>query len=168
MAELKDKRALVLTPSHGFAYIAFWQWAAFIVLLLLVWANELNDLPSLWYGNAPRPPDLSRALLSTAAVLFTGIIAIGNTYLQQRRLIHSMVAICSYCRKIRVDQELWEGLEAFIDKTSTISMTHGICPECYKTAVAEAFPEDAENATEASSAAPAEGAGHEARDAAEH
>lgn len=157
------KKALVLTPSYGFAYIAFWQWAAFLVLLLLIWTNEILDLSALWYGTAPRAADISRGLLATAAVFLTGVIATGNTYLQQRRLIHRMVAICSYCRKVRVEQELWEGLESFIAKTSTISMTHGICPECYKKAVAEAFPGEAASTADVSTT-PAKGAGHDGKD----
>ena len=134
-------RGMVLTVTRGFTYVAAWQWASFVILLLMVWANELIDMNSLLYGAPRRSIDVPRACLATAGVLLTGVIAVGNTYLQQRRIVQGMVAVCSYCRKIRIDPEVWQGFEEFLGDHSNIGMTHGVCPECYA-AVMQSLPPD--------------------------
>lgn len=41
-----------------------------------------------------------------------------------------MIPICSACKKIRDEDELWQHLEQYFGDRHDISFTHSICPEC--------------------------------------
>src|SRR5438067_11630348 len=51
-----------------------------------------------------------------------------RTELQQ---LEGLLPICSYCKRIRNDQENWSSLEGYIEQRSEARLSHGICPECY-------------------------------------
>lgn len=114
----------------GFTYIAFWQIAAFILLLLLIWANEVLDIPNLVFEVPSAAPNLTRACISSAGVLVAAIITVGHTYLQQRHLIYGILTICSYCHKVRISQEDWERLEVYFGRRTLAAFSHGVCPDC--------------------------------------
>ena len=46
--------------------------------------------------------------------------------------LEGIVPICSYCKKIRDDQDYWQQLETYISEHSEAKFSHGICPECYE------------------------------------
>jgi DNA-binding response OmpR family regulator len=48
------------------------------------------------------------------------------------RQLQGLLPICSYCKKIRDDQNYWEQLEMYISRHSEAQFSHGICPECYE------------------------------------
>ena len=133
-AKEEVKKPLVM---RGFAYIAAWQSAAFLMLFLLIWVNEVIDIAALVYGAPPSPPDLTRACVSSAGVLLAAIVAIGHTYVQQQSLIIGILTICSYCHKVRISEEDWERVEEFVGKRTAANFSHGICPACFERAKAE-------------------------------
>lgn len=45
--------------------------------------------------------------------------------------LEGIIPICSYCKKIRDDQESWQQLESYITEHSEALFSHGICPECF-------------------------------------
>ncbi len=46
--------------------------------------------------------------------------------------LEGLLPICSYCKRIRDEQNLWTGLESYITKRTDAEFTHGICPDCYE------------------------------------
>ncbi len=46
------------------------------------------------------------------------------------KLLHGLLPICSYCKKVRDDQNYWQQVESYIEGHSEAQFTHGICPEC--------------------------------------
>lgn len=46
--------------------------------------------------------------------------------------LEGLLPICSYCKRIRNDEEQWSSLEGFIERRSRAEFSHGICPDCYK------------------------------------
>lgn len=128
----------VLAPvRRGFAYIAFWQFMAFFILLLLVWANEVLDLASLLWGVSPMTPSVFRGSVLTAGVLITAIVTVGHTYEQQKRIIKGFITVCSNCKRVRLDQEAWEKIEEYVARNSMLIFSHGICPECFERYIKE-------------------------------
>jgi DNA-binding response OmpR family regulator len=47
--------------------------------------------------------------------------------------LKDLIPICSYCRKIRTDDDkYWQSVEAYIGEHTGSNFTHGMCPECAK------------------------------------
>jgi phosphoserine phosphatase RsbU/P len=60
--------------------------------------------------------------------------------------LRGLLPICSYCKRIRDDQNYWEQVESYITEHTDVRFSHGICPACYDKAMAEldAEPDAAE------------------------
>jgi DNA-binding response OmpR family regulator len=48
-----------------------------------------------------------------------------------------LLPICSYCKRIRSDDNYWEQLESYISNHTDALFSHGICPSCLVKALAE-------------------------------
>jgi response regulator RpfG family c-di-GMP phosphodiesterase len=51
--------------------------------------------------------------------------------------LHGLLPICSYCKRIRGDDQYWQQVEGYIAERSDAQFSHGICPTCYDTVEAE-------------------------------
>jgi sigma-B regulation protein RsbU (phosphoserine phosphatase) len=45
--------------------------------------------------------------------------------------LHGLLPICSYCKRIRGDDQYWQQVEGYIAQHSNAEFSHGICPACY-------------------------------------
>ncbi len=57
--------------------------------------------------------------------------------LTQVRRLEGLLPICSYCKRIRNEQDYWERVDAYISQHANVRFTHNICPECYTKHVAK-------------------------------
>ncbi len=55
-----------------------------------------------------------------------------QTALSEVKTLKGLIPICSACKKIRDDQGYWNTLEAYLQKYSEASFSHGLCTECMK------------------------------------
>jgi len=46
--------------------------------------------------------------------------------------LQGLLPICSYCKKIRDDQNYWQQVEGYISEHSDAVFSHGICPDCFE------------------------------------
>jgi DNA-binding response OmpR family regulator len=46
--------------------------------------------------------------------------------------LQGLLPICSYCKKIRDDQNYWQQVEGYISEHSEAVFSHGICPDCFE------------------------------------
>ncbi len=60
-----------------------------------------------------------------------------NKSLEEVKTLRGIIPICSYCKKIRDDEGIWNQLEAYIHLHSDAEFSHGACPDCYKKQMAE-------------------------------
>jgi phosphoserine phosphatase RsbU/P len=51
--------------------------------------------------------------------------------------LRGLLPICSYCKRIRGDDQYWQQVEGYIAEHSNAQFSHGICPACYATVSAE-------------------------------
>lgn len=56
-------------------------------------------------------------------------------YTSQVRQLEEMLPICSYCKKIRDDQNYWRQIESYITERTGSDFSHSVCPDCYKRVV---------------------------------
>jgi len=69
-----------------------------------------------------RVVELQSALAERVIMLEEAIVKIKN--------LQGLLPICSYCKKIRNDQDYWEQIETYVTDHSQAEFTHGICPDC--------------------------------------
>lgn len=46
--------------------------------------------------------------------------------------LESFIPICSYCKKVRDDQNYWQRIESYINERTGSEFSHSVCPDCYK------------------------------------
>ena len=51
--------------------------------------------------------------------------------LSQVRQLEGFLSICSYCKRIRSDEDNWDQMERYISEHSHAQFSHGVCPTCY-------------------------------------
>jgi len=52
--------------------------------------------------------------------------------LSRIKQLEGIIPICSYCKKIRDDENIWLKLETYISQHSVAEFSHGICPDCFE------------------------------------
>ncbi len=46
--------------------------------------------------------------------------------------LEGLLAVCSYCKRMRAADGSWGSLERYIERHSKAEFSHGVCPECYE------------------------------------
>jgi PAS domain S-box-containing protein len=59
--------------------------------------------------------------------------------LREVRSLQAILPICSYCKKIRNDQNYWETVDDYIAEHTNTRFSHSICPACYTKEVEPQF-----------------------------
>src|SRR5277367_3029283 len=67
---------------------------------------------------------LQQALTERVAELKEALVSV--------KQLGGLLPICSYCKKIRDDQNYWQQVEAYVGKHSDAKFSHSICPQCYE------------------------------------
>ncbi len=83
--------------------------------------------------------EVGRRMLELQATLAAKIEEL-RLALEQIQTLRGIVPICANCKKIRDDQGYWSQVEAYVQKHSGATFTHGICPDC----LVRFYPEVAE------------------------
>lgn len=55
-----------------------------------------------------------------------------ETALAQVKQLEGYLPICSYCKKVRDDEDYWQQIESYIEAHSEALFTHSVCPDCYE------------------------------------
>ena len=60
-----------------------------------------------------------------------------ETALARVKQLQGLLPICSYCKKVRDDQNYWQQVDSYISKHSEVAFSHSICPTCYEQVLGE-------------------------------
>lgn len=55
--------------------------------------------------------------------------------------LQGILPICSYCKKVRDDENYWQSVEGYVAEHMNTQFSHSICPTCYAREVAPQFDE---------------------------
>jgi DNA-binding response OmpR family regulator len=55
------------------------------------------------------------------------------------RQLQDLLPMCSYCKKIRDDQNYWHQVERYLSLHADVRFSHGVCPECWQSVVRPEF-----------------------------
>ena len=62
--------------------------------------------------------------------------------LAEVRTLQAFLPICSYCKRVRDDENYWHSVESYISEHTSTRFSHGICPSCYESEVKRHFGDD--------------------------
>ncbi len=119
-----------------------WQSMGFLIMVVLTWSDALFDLAHVILGFPAQSEDFNRTAITTAVIILLWLVSGYRIYVVVSRLsyLENFLHVCAWCRKIEYEDN-WLSLEEhFIQKTGR-KVSHGICPECSKKALAAAPPE---------------------------
>ncbi len=116
--------------SHNHVrHLTLWQIACFLLLIGLVCVNEAADLPARVQGIPPSPADWTSVGILSLGILVVGAAGIAPLHLRRNKGKDS-VTVCSYCRRIQVSPQDWRQIEAYFAEHSSLTLSHGVCPDC--------------------------------------
>lgn len=108
--------------------------APFLVLIALIWANELADLPYRFLGSPPTKVNIREALFESSWVLALGVLVIALTrkFLARIKYLEGFLVVCSFCKKIKTAEDTWLPIETFISDRAEVQFSHSLCPQCFE------------------------------------
>lgn len=100
-------------------------------IVLLLWLDELIDLPHLMFGSVSTPVNWRESLMETIGVLILGAALLTVTWRSIRRIryLEGFLSMCAKCKRIKVN-DTWLPLEDFLSTHSNAILSHGLCPHC--------------------------------------
>ena len=134
---MKNILAKLWRSPNPLEEIAFWQFLGFGLLLLVVWADQVLDLKGALFGTSFGTDTWQDGVILTVAIILVGFIIIMHTFVQQQRVLHGFLKICTYCKRIKLDNQKWEQMEKYISDHSRAEFSHGICPDCFQKTIAD-------------------------------
>jgi phosphoserine phosphatase RsbU/P len=48
------------------------------------------------------------------------------------KTLSGLLPICSYCKRVRKDEDYWQQMEHYVSEHSDAEFSHGICPACFE------------------------------------
>lgn len=105
--------------------------AGFAIVMLIIWLDELVDIPYFFFGARKTPINWQESLFESTCIFMLGIFVLNMTNRTLKKIKHleGFLPVCSFCKKIRVEKE-WIQLEKYITEHSEAVFSHSLCPEC--------------------------------------
>lgn len=112
--------------------VCWLQSSAFLFLIVLMWLEEVIDIPYILLGGPATPINWRESLFETVVIGIISVPIIRYTYklLTKIGYLESLLPICASCKQIRMDQEFWKGIKKVVQERAATEFTHGICPDC--------------------------------------
>jgi hypothetical protein len=100
--------------------------------MLIVWLDELLDLPHLLFGWPPGAAKYPEAIMESILILLVGVVVVVNTVWLFKRIeqLESYIVMCAWCRKIKADDERWIVIEDYLKEKDARQISHGLCNKC--------------------------------------
>lgn len=111
--------------------ILFFEGVGFVLVLVLLWLNELLDLPHRLLGAPSTPVNWRESILESVLVLALAAVILLWTYWALARIRHleGFVPICLNCKRVDASGK-WIPIEVYITEHSEAVLSHSVCPEC--------------------------------------
>jgi hypothetical protein len=103
----------------------------FVLVAIIIWCNELFDLPHHLLGAPASPTRLGEAGIESLALLMVAIVVIRTTAGLFRRLAEQaqQLITCSACQRVQYRGE-WMEFREYVEETANTRSTDGMCPVC--------------------------------------
>ena len=112
--------------------VLLYEKVAFALIILLIWLDEIIDIPYLLLGAQSTPLNWRESLFESICIIILGSVIVritGKTFERMKHL-EGMLPVCASCKRIRDEKNNWQQIESYVRERSDAEFSHGICPEC--------------------------------------
>jgi len=127
------KGGVMVTKRTLSKNILFLEMLGFILMIAVIWANELLDVPHKAFGAPATPVNWYECAVESIGMLILGVVIIICSWrtLARIRFLEGIMNMCSYCKRIRLGDQ-WVCVDRYVMDHSEALISHGLCPECLK------------------------------------
>lgn len=103
----------------------------FSLFIVLIWLNELLDIPHHLFHAAATPVNWRESVVETliALLLCLFLVRVTARLVSRIRYLEGFLLICSCCQRVKVGDK-WTPLAEYIQEHSQAEFSHGLCPDC--------------------------------------
>lgn len=107
------------------------EFIGFLVVIAILWLDEIWDIPFVLFGGQATPINYRESVFEMALVAALAVVVLARTHrmLVKIRHLEGILPVCSFCKKIRVDDQ-WVPIENYIRDHSPVEFSHSLCPQC--------------------------------------
>ena len=111
--------------------VIVYQVAGFSLIVVLLWIDEVFDLPYRLFGAQATPINWTESIIETLGILILAVvtITISARNLKKIKYLEGFLPVCAFCKRIRVGGE-WIPIEVYLSDHAEVTFSHGFCPEC--------------------------------------
>lgn len=122
-----------ISKSNLSLRIVFYELVGFAVFIIILWMNEIYDLPYKLFGAAPTPINFHESCFESIIAGALCLLTVCSTQrlLKRIKYLQGIIPICSFCKKVRVGDD-WISVDQYVREHSSADFSHGLCPECLK------------------------------------
>ena len=105
--------------------------AGFLLIVVMIWADEIFDLPYLLLGAPPTPVNWRECMAESAFVLLFGVIiyTLTTRLLARVRHLEGSIPVCTFCRRVQIYTG-WISMEDYVKQFSDADVNIAMCPAC--------------------------------------
>ena len=120
-----------MTKEEFTKKITAFECAGFLIVIIILWLDEILDIPFNIFGGQATPINYTESLFETVLVGALAVIVVTMTrrLLEKIRYLEGILPVCSFCKKIRKDDQ-WINIDSYIRDHSAVEFSHSLCPEC--------------------------------------
>ena len=120
-----------MTKEEFTKKILTFEYAGFLIVIIILWLDEILDIPAVVFGGPATPINYTESLFETVLVGALAVIVVTMTrrLLEKLRYLEGILPVCSFCKKIRKDDQ-WINIDSYIRDHSAVEFSHSLCPEC--------------------------------------
>lgn len=117
--------------SPKYNKILYIEILGFSLLILLIWVDELLDLPHILFDSPSTPFNFIEVIFESISAFFLGLFSIisTNSVLDRNRNLRKFYHICASCKKVNYDGK-WISIEEFLHEHADTDLSHGLCEIC--------------------------------------
>ena len=133
----------IVGKKHVTRRVILYEGLAFLSIILLIWLDEILDLPHVLLGGEATPINWRESLFESIAIIILAAVTLGITrgVFQKMKYLEGILPVCASCKKIRDDKACWHQIEEYIHDRSAVDFSHGICPDCARKLYPDLFEE---------------------------
>ena len=114
--------------------VFFFECFTILLVIAVIWSNELFDIPFLLFGANPTPVNWHEAIFESVLILCVGTlgIAYNRKILLKINKVADVIPTCASCHRIYDDDEFWNILREGANQYCQSQFVDGICMGCLK------------------------------------